>query len=303
MDLELMHHFSTNACYTFLSPDRTIQVFRDEVPRVALHFPYLLHQILAFSAIHLAHLSPENRDAFIFCGQQHQNESIKGMRDALLGSVTEDNKYALFATSTFLMATTYGLHLLDDKLSEPLCPLDGMLEIVSLIKGTAAIHTLSLDGLDPGRLENPITGPPPSQARFIPPAYRGKLEELHSYISHVSSFDEGTRMGIISGIDSLFECLDSITSYRSMLNAELRTVFRWPVFMASEYTELFRARHPAALTVALYYCLILRNVEKEVWFLDGWSTRLINAIAPLVKDTPWIDAAQWPLQQLQNASH
>lgn len=103
-DLELLHHFTTSTCRTF-STDATRadrqRLWQVEVPRQAFAHVFLLHQILAIAASHLAHLHPRSRRAYSLRASHHQSLALQGMR-AALAHISPANCHALFAASSLL---------------------------------------------------------------------------------------------------------------------------------------------------------------------------------------------------------
>ncbi|KAK2764728.1 hypothetical protein CKAH01_04893 [Colletotrichum kahawae] len=56
-DLGLMNHFTSMTSATL--PGANLHTWKDKVPKVATDYPFLMHQILAVSAFHLASLEPQ----------------------------------------------------------------------------------------------------------------------------------------------------------------------------------------------------------------------------------------------------
>ena len=62
------------------------------------------------------------------------------------------------------------------------------------------------------------------------------------------------------------------------------------------FLALLNARHPKALCVLAFFCVILHRLEYNWWF-QGWGTHLIERLYGALDDGHrlWI---RWPIQQI-----
>lgn len=77
-------------------------LWRDVIPQEALRHPFLLHGLLAMSAMSLAYLRPDETDKFVTVCDKHQTVALSGFRAVLSGPVTEDTANAAFALSSII---------------------------------------------------------------------------------------------------------------------------------------------------------------------------------------------------------
>lgn len=293
-----MHHYTTHTYKTFQCRPQAQWAFREEIPRLALRFPYLLHQVLAISAFHLAHLSPEDRSAYVMRGSHHRSHAISSMRDGLSGEMTEIKAYALFTTSGFLMASTFVLYTLNDELAGTSCPLDTMFEIIFLLRGTWAIQRAAVDQTKKNPSKSLIDGISLIYDEIALQPVETALKALRLGIWANPELNDEVQRATDSGIGSMLQCMENRPGPRVMTSIAIKTVFHWPMIVESDYIDLLHARHPAALTVFLFYCVIMQGQEGECWFLNGWSSKLVDTIFPLLQHSTWLDIGKWPLQQL-----
>lgn len=73
--------------------------------------------------------------------------------------------------------------------------------------------------------------------------------------------------------------------------------------LGSDYLSLLRSRNTAAMTVFLYYCVVLSSTERGRWFLEGWSSSVARSVSPLLTEYPWVELAQWPLERITGSIH
>lgn len=300
MDLELMHFYSTSTYKTFPSSPSTHLVLRDTLPHTALQHPYLLHQLLAITGFHLAHLNPLRRVEFRLAASTHQDRAVVGIREALVGSLTAENSLALFMASAFLMATTYASGLDRETPGEPEEVLTDILEIFHLHRGIRVVQGTAVERFEMS----------PAIGLFGQTHFKelgGIISPLRDAVQELSlRFKAGGTSEVINnGLEKLIESMVATNGPTVVNTTELRVVFRWPIIVDGAFLSLLAYHDPAALVVFLYYCVVMRQTEEECWFLRGWSTRLADgAEALLGRSGPrWLEMAAWPLKQIRLEVH
>lgn len=82
-----MSHFVVSTCKTITSRAAIVYMWQHIVPKDAVSHPFLMHGLLAFSALHLASLHPQDtllRHHYAQLCQNHQAKAIPEFRQALL---------------------------------------------------------------------------------------------------------------------------------------------------------------------------------------------------------------------------
>lgn len=301
-DLELMHHYITVTCNTLPTPRHADRVLRDDIPRLAVTFKYLMHQLLAVTSLHVAYLSPDTSKRYLARASQHQSSAINGMSAALSEVITEETSRALFTTSAFLMVGTFATHRsLGQASRESQCPIDEILETFSVLRGMGAIRKITTQQLQRNLIHDLFGAKPLIPSCKSLRLVEDQLHPLEALITADQSLDKDLKLAVCSGIASLLGFMDDKSTATLMTSRELGVVFGWPRVISDELLGFLRARHPAASTMFLYYCIIIQSLEADYWFLKDWSSRLSRAIATSLRGSPWEEAAQWPLQQLQSS--
>lgn len=94
LDLELLHNYSTSTCYTLSGDPILKNMWRITVPQIGFSYEFVMRNILALSALHLAYMNPAKRDFYIpQAVLQHQ--TAVGAAIGLLTQVTDENCAAL----------------------------------------------------------------------------------------------------------------------------------------------------------------------------------------------------------------
>ena len=112
-DLELMHHFTTDVCKTLSARKEVQDVWGLVMPQMAFSCDYLMHGILALSALHLATLKAENKSSYIDCSMAHFHCSLNTYNQ-VLPNIAADNCLTLFALSSLVTVHVCALPIVDE---------------------------------------------------------------------------------------------------------------------------------------------------------------------------------------------
>lgn len=290
-DLELMHQWTTSTYQTLTGLEEVRQILKLTIPKMAFTHTYLMHEILALSASHLAYLQPDHRHAYSMLATHHQNIAINIMRMEL-SSITSENCHALFVTSSLVALTAFSS---PDSVN-PATPIDDLVDIFLLMRGMHGILKSAFEMIKEGPLGSILdSGPaPPSTSLLL--VLLSRLGELSTLLTTrepdrdvrelcsvaISNFMETTALGITHTDDR-----------------ELRVAFIWPIGVSMGFISLLRQRNGVALAILAHYCIILHTAEhsatRKNWFLSGWGSRIVESITSTV-DPIWQDSVRWPME-------
>ncbi|KAH8895906.1 hypothetical protein GQ53DRAFT_761647 [Thozetella sp. PMI_491] len=303
-DLELMHHFTT-CTYQSLPRARESMLaalWQTEVPRLAFNHVFLLHQVLATAAFHLACLNPPLRPKYSLLASHHQELSIQGIR-AHIGTINADNCHALFAASSLLSIGGFGaLACSDEPAYGP--ALDDLLEEVMLLRGIDILLRTSTNFVSTGPLRALFARHPPSELNEPAHNIIGRARLLAAQIAGVTLDNEvrrtleGELEGFVHWIHRGFETTNNPS------DPELRVALAWPIGCSDHFVSLARQRHPVALALLSLYCCILYRTEQQFWYTRGWAYGLLRDIAPIISP-PWGETTDWALRFIgaQSVAH
>jgi hypothetical protein len=88
-DLELLHNWTTGAYAGFGDKGGEEKLWQDDIPRMALAYPFLMHGILAVSALHLGRTRPEKKLHYLAIAAYNQNLALPSYRYLVETSSTE----------------------------------------------------------------------------------------------------------------------------------------------------------------------------------------------------------------------
>jgi hypothetical protein len=273
--------------------------WKDVAPKHAITHPFLMHEILAFAALHKAYKQPDQRQEYYSFGIHHQDLAIRGIREKL-HDVTPHEAAAIVATSTLLTLSVFastGFEAQYASTATPQGAIDGILNCFNLMQGMGNVLALQQTAIRESwiapMLQDPLQATPSQPL----------LQELLQHIPDLVTFVQGKRE-LPESERKLY--LDTIAHFEPVLkmalpprvdNRELRFLFFWPLHLDPAYLNFVRQRHSGALVVLMYYTTILFATEPRYWFMDGWGQRLMTTCYDAV-DQSWMPAIQWPLSFL-----
>ena len=204
-DLHLLHHFTTSTYLTLTKGPRT-ELWQKDVPAQAFRHPFLLHQLLATAAFHLAYLNPQERNKYAMQASHHQSLAIRGIREVLLlpgGGINSDNCHAIFPTSSLLFvgalaASSTGEDMVHGQRNGP--TIDDLIDVWLLVKGMGGV----LDANEAVLRSGPIAGlfRPTTNGDSSPGLERlmGQLDKLSMRILQDAAIDVDVN-GMLTGGD------------------------------------------------------------------------------------------------------
>jgi hypothetical protein len=99
--LELLHHFTIVTSHTITTSSNS-HIWHATVPQIALSHEFVMHTILAVSALHIAHLRPEQRLDYREKAAMHQGRALQ-LQQLAMANPTQENADALFIFSFLLV--------------------------------------------------------------------------------------------------------------------------------------------------------------------------------------------------------
>lgn len=259
-----MHHFTAVTWESLPRRAALRPVWQMQVPRLALSYDYLMHQLLALSAFHLASLHPGQRHTHCARARYHQNEAIQPFRRAL-ASIDEDNCHAIFATSSLLCFSVFASHseMVEPKQGSP-C-LENLLEAFLLIRG---MHNV-LQGYE-GIIKHGPIGQllPLGQHESETPLLRTIVNRLQAFVLPEGVLDD-ERATYDESVKTLLEWIHHACATTE--GPELRVALTWPIGLSQRFMEFMRLREPAAMQLLSFYNQILETMGSSYWYFAGWS--------------------------------
>ncbi|KAL4737169.1 hypothetical protein BDV11DRAFT_160572 [Aspergillus similis] len=281
---ELLIHLTSSRAAEAFSLGNGVEPYSATVPRalsIGLASPYLLHQLLAFSARHLAYLHPDKSAYYL-----HQATSLQTRALSLFNAekvqITASNCVAVCLFSVML-----GHHLLADTLTFALSPnvqalgdgsggLDAFLErYVQCLETHRGVYTVAMGNWS--LLMETELAPVLLRSRaFTSQEPKGdECQQLQALVASSVSLDQGEKEACRQAIRYLQLGFDALTTREGKLRYQM--LFLWNVLVPSEFNGLLATKRAQALVILAYYALLLHQ-GRHIWQVGGAGQHILGMI-------------------------
>ncbi|KAK7595687.1 hypothetical protein V3481_002335 [Fusarium oxysporum f. sp. vasinfectum] len=296
--LELMHHYSTIAANTLALRLDMQHVWRMVLPEMSYNTPFLSHGLLSVAALHKAHLLPARRDRYLDLAAYHQTRGMEGFR-SIFNSINEKNWQPAFCFSSTIVIYAFSPAGQTE---------DAMVDILQIFVLIRGIRSSLLDG-DRELTGTPLSAwshgiwiigendeasydfdPPLDQSTLPLDAFQALRRLFTFYRSNLSDSDRA---------DYEFATLQlrkaAILIAHAGPQAEIGMVMFFPYVISANVMSDIQANNPYALVLLSYFAVLLGLVERQFWYVKGWSRRLMEAIEIHLDNGPeFLKVATWP---------
>lgn len=302
--VELMVHYNTTAYRTFCFMPDASEKLRSLVPRLALSNKFMMHELLAFSAFHLAYTHPDRRQTYLPRAIWHQDKAIAGLREALLEPLNRSNCKAIYSTSILMVVCAFAA-LPSGAISCKPRAIDSMMDIFPLASGLGTI--LSITERD-NRLETVkglFSGPDGNNSlrscHYCLHELMGQVSKLREQLDIIwdshgrEYYEQDTRDTLVLSLGSFHDCIRSAACSPDIsAPAELSSVFLWAIRAPQGFLDLVRHGQPCALAIFAHYGVLLHCASPGSWYLRGWGEVLVDCVQERLRGSLWSRLVEWP---------
>ncbi|KAH8831965.1 hypothetical protein DL96DRAFT_1678237 [Flagelloscypha sp. PMI_526] len=293
IDLELIHHWTTNTLQTFIpNVPLTRHGFQVRLPQLALEHDFLLHTIFALSSLHF-HTCRSSED-YLRLAKMHCQRAILGL-DKVGDSVPSE--------LTFMANLLISIYWV----ASPSWIADYQSGAPDLFDWFPVARTF-MRGLCPygGAVCNGII----ANSQILPEDVTKTLEpptlSLFPYIvgnihrEEVCPFDaeDLTDPKVVSCYDHLIEKLSCMWNVFMNSNLQNTAIFMFPAGVRDEFLELFMQKRPRAVILVAHYCALLSQFGSVWWYGEDRARSDIQRILALL-DSKWLPWMEYPLKVIQ----
>lgn len=293
-DLELFHNFVSHTYCTIGPEGQDHTPWRDEVPSLALSYPFLLHAILGLSAAH--ELSQDVHGVSEGIARQHYDTALRLFRETFTG-VSCPETAAVFRSYTIVIAVLFIFWECERPSDRN--PIDGFARLLSLLQGSRAI-------VDDARTKTDLasTGPPASVEAFL--TRNSTSETAHSILDvdlqeSLQSLHVRIRSRSVAAspdtTTSLHRALSALCTYHSLVPTHPLSgagFMSWLFSLDTHFVHLLQNREPLALCMLAHWSVPLCNAPQK-WYAGDWPRRLLETIT-LELGGEWQGYLRWPLE-------
>ncbi|PVH80136.1 hypothetical protein DL98DRAFT_460088 [Cadophora sp. DSE1049] len=269
LDLTLMNHFTAVTALTLFPGDKQRLVWQTDIHYQARSNPVLMHGILSVAAIHLALLEPESSSQYRLRAFHHHDLGVQ-LFNQQLSNITSENSHILFPFAVMLVVWAHSSPIIVREALQ----LDHILNLLELVRGCKTIFMMHWDT---------ISGTPIGSLREFIPRLKSQ-QVIQSYIA-LRAF-ENLRFKIS---DPMYEHaigrLENVSMKAAGEPDDVRTVVAWPCLIDEEIWDRLRNKEPMSLFLLAHYAMLLERYERQWWWINGWSRRILRAVEDELNDT------------------
>ncbi|KAL2796153.1 hypothetical protein BJX66DRAFT_300161 [Aspergillus keveii] len=291
--LELMAQWCNHTHLTLSRSESVSWIWRSAVPRKASQHPFLMHGILALSALHSAFSSTGvHRTMFLELAQTHHSKAIGGL--SRLDRLDAANADAAYALSNIIIIFTFAL---------PLCSqpggncdfIDELLKIFHICKGSMKVLMEVHHWVQAGDLALLVSMQEPpdvSSLRTRGREYEGVIAALNQLRSiDVSVRDNNVYSETIEALRIVLESLDSPEGIGA-ITAAFWFIFRVPI----SFLGAAENHEPLALAILAHYGVVMHHLRGH-WWMGAWGNQLLGQVYSLL-DEQWRPCIQWAMDEI-----
>lgn len=298
-DVFLFRHFISHTAATIATDSITLRLWKEAVPLLSHSHPFLLHGILAISALHLAHLTSTTfslHSEYLLSAITHQDTAMPDFRTSI-AAVTPETSHAVFTFSHLLVLYGFASESQDERLLIVSPAPDLTPTWLHFLRAGCELLCHVWDDLEAGPVKALVS------AWDIPELVEDRektaplVERLLSYIPSKEWDDAWSEDEMKIYRETATSLARAFVSEAHGISFSTWDALRiWPMCISKEYLELVRNQHPGALILLAHYCVLLKGVEGN-WYFDGRATRLMKSIVSCL-DRKWMDALGWPMGEI-----
>ncbi|KJX94527.1 hypothetical protein TI39_contig4181g00002 [Zymoseptoria brevis] len=274
-DLRLVHHYMSYTRDIFGEHhEYAMHIWTTALPNLAFSCTYVMHMLLAFTALHKAHLEPGNALMHRVCAVDHADKAML-LYQQEAPACTAENANERFIFTWLVTLFAYAV-------PPSVTPIDAMAELILLVQGADAVLTESwllvahgpfaailtrgfqevavdgVDGTNPG-----VHGTMPCGLIHL------------DFLLDSHPMQPGERRTCVTVLAELKVLYDSLLPIRR--SCSVASILCFPKQGSGQFASLVKRRVPQALILLAHYCVLL-DVLDDKWWFRGWARRLLQDV-------------------------
>lgn len=285
LHLRLILHFSLATAVPEI-PDHLTKVGSELVVRVSLETPYLLYQVLAISARHLAYLHPEHYKNYYGQAVQLQTHAIA----AFNASQPLDSDACVPAV---LFSSILSRHSLTDTLStrdgDFPAFVDRFVQCAQLQRGIRAVVSgVSWSSLLQSDL-SPFLKWGVSGSHIT--THGHECDQLLRLVAITTGLDPVSRESCRTAIHHLQAGLDELANPVPETNS-FQLIFSWNIYLHEEFLTLLAQQRPEAAAIMGWYAVLLHR-GRHLWQIGDAGAFILASVTEFL-GLDWVHWLEWP---------
>lgn len=268
---------------------------------LGLKHPYLLHTILALSALHLC-TTREDHSKWYALAISHHGAAIRLARPhiAAQDSSHSDAVFMFSGLNALFAFVEPSLRTLGGDEARGRDYLGDLCDSFRMARGVAMIVMSNQERLQSKGYTNSSAWSydtesviPTLGARY--PQYR-RLQDLID--EHCNESEKACSNDALERLFTSMAVLEDTPKDHSSVSL----IQRWPIHLDKAFLDMCENRHPVALVILGYYAVLI-NLRTNVWFFARWPKILLRTVCNALQDESMRQYLQWPRSQIGRETH
>ncbi|KAI8676280.1 Zn(2)-C6 fungal-type domain-containing protein [Fusarium sp. Ph1] len=289
--LELLHHFAQGSLEFPVSLMGSDEVTPSRIIEQALTCDYLMNEILAFSARHLAIVKPEKSTFYLDQAEQYQTYALASFNRQKAHEMPEERMRVV------LFSWILGIHLLCDvaPLGHEEGTLERFLHYLQIYGGVRAATSCAWEELLETDHRDVLQNSVALAKRLCT---GGRTSSLRLLILESIGMEETEKQQSEEALASLQQVFEEYekNGLEGALPDCFLMAFLWPLMINQAFIGLLQKRRPEALLVLAHFAVLLHWCRQH-WIFARVGASLLNSIA-LELGQGWERWLQWPKQMV-----
>ena len=287
-DLKLMHHYARSIYQTLGDGPVNEHIWVDSVPREAFRHVFLMHGLLALSALHLSLTTFTDKRENMDLAIRHYTAALN-LYTSALNNVNEQNCHALFAFSSVAAIIAFAMSQVSSHADGTL--MQDTLEIFRMLRGINVVVQVSLEWIENGPLGGLLR---PKRAKNIlelgdDVEFALKALEVKCRAVSENEADMDTYVGAIQELRESF--------HKAALNPQDRApAVSWPILVPKAYMDALTNRQPPAFLILAHYAVLLHDL-RGCWWAGDTGVKILEAVSEHL-ETTYAETLEWPRKKL-----
>lgn len=279
------------------------RLWREKVPRLAFTHHYVLHLLLAVSALHL---SKEKQDSTKLSRYEQLADThyAIGLRQVMAIMPTSNKDYAgaLYISTTLVCAYAFAKkpspeHLLIVSEGEEVAWFE-LLRGVRIVVTTMGWDAIYAGVLGPLPAADDETSLPKRGPTTRPVQWEPALSSLADLIRSSGDAETSVYLELVQRVSSCFETTFGTTARpRLDCNGKMEVIIGCIYRTDDDFVLCLKHKRPFALLVLAHFVVLLKSLE-WMWYIKGWASHILHSIA-LILGPQFRQHLRWPREEIE----
>lgn len=273
----------------------TFSRWREYVPHQATKHKFLMHGLLALSALHIAYVKPEEALKYARLSDKHQAIALAKYRSILASDIDMDSADALFAFAATINLTTMA-RACSPAISgfATTISIDSALELFHLTRGCRDIIEVCGQHIRTGPMSEMLQGHGSDNhlAVTLPESVGVRFEELRAMLLDFMFADrvhlEACREAL-TGLEIVFKKIVYLAQGSPVEGSQ---IWAWTAMISSGFLRLIQDRNGPALIIMSHYAAATMAIQTS-WYSENWGVYCVRGIE-VELEPQYLHWLEWP---------